>query len=79
MSFVRKQAIFWKLLLSIENISVIAIILEFTKECFTVITITIEDLLKEISMLDSSKDIQATDIPVKLIKSNSNFFAEFIQ
>ena len=79
MSVVRKQAIFWKLLLSIENISVIAIILEFTKECFTVITITIEDLLKEISMLDSSKDIQATDIAVKLIKSNSNFFAEFIQ
>ena len=30
--------------------------------------ITIEDALKEISMLDSSKAIQASEIPVKLVK-----------
>ena len=37
-----------------------------------------EDVLKEISVLDSSKAIQATDIPVKVIKDSSNFFAEQI-
>ena len=37
-----------------------------------------EDILKEISELDSSKAIQATDIPVKVIKDSSNFFAEQI-
>ena len=31
-------------------------------------TISIEDALKEISMLDSSKAMQATDTPVKVIK-----------
>ena len=36
-------------------------------------TITIEDALKEISMLNSSKAIQVTDIPLKVIKDNSNF------
>ena len=30
---------------------------EFTKECFSFNVITVEDALKEISMLDSSKDI----------------------
>ena len=30
------------------------------------------------SVLDSSKFIQATDIPVKVIKENSNFFAQEI-
>ena len=32
--------------------------------------ITLDDVLKEISMFDSSKAIQATDIPVKVIKDN---------
>ena len=40
--------------------------------------IPVEDALKEISMLDSSKSIPATDIPVKTIKACSNFFAEQI-
>ena len=34
----------------------------------------IEDALKEISISHSSKAIQATDIPGKLIKGNSNLF-----
>ena len=36
-------------------------------------TVTIEDALKEISMLNSSKAIQVTDIPLKVIKDNSDF------
>ena len=58
--------------------SVIAIVSEFTKECFSFNTITLEDALKEISMLYSSKAIQATDIPVKVRKDNSNLIAEKI-
>ena len=53
-----------------------AIASEFIKECFSFNTITIENALKEISMIDSSKTIQATDIPVKKIKDNRNSFAE---
>ena len=53
-----------------------AIAAEFIKECFSFNTITIENVLKEISMIDSSKIIQATDIPVKKIKDNRNSFAE---
>ena len=37
-----------------------------------------EHVLEEIKMLDSSKAIQESDNPVKLIKENSNFFAEII-
>ena len=37
-------------------------------------TITIEDALKKIRVLDSSKAIQAIDTEVKAIKGNSNFF-----
>ena len=58
--------------------SVIAIASELTKENFSFKTIAIEDALKEISMLDSSKAIQATDIPGKVIKGNSNIFAKQI-
>ena len=51
---------------------------EFTKECFSFNTIAIEDAFKEINVLDTSKAIQAIDIPVKVIKGNSIFFAEKI-
>ena len=44
--------------------SVIGIVSEFTKECFSFNMITIEDPLKEISMLDSTKAKQATNIPL---------------
>ena len=37
-----------------------------------------EDVLTEIKMLDVSKAIQESDIPVKIIKANENFFAEAI-
>ena len=41
---------------------------ELTKECFSFNTITIEDALKEISMLDSSKSIQAIVMSIKVNK-----------
>ena len=37
-----------------------------------------EHVLEEIQMLDSSKAIQESDIPLKLIKGNSDLFAEII-
>ena len=37
-----------------------------------------EDALTEIKVLDVSKAIQESDIPVKVIKANENFFAEAI-
>ena len=37
-----------------------------------------EHVLEEIQMLDSSKIIQESDIPVKLIKQNNDLFAEII-
>ena len=37
-----------------------------------------EEVLTEIKMLDVSKAIQESDIPVKIIKANENFFAEAI-
>ena len=51
--------------------SIIAIVSEFTKQCFSFNTITVEVALKEINMLDNSKAIQATDTPVKVIKGVS--------
>ena len=41
--------------------------------------ITLDDILKEISMFDSSKAIQATDIPVKVIKDNKVITVIFLQ
>ena len=37
-----------------------------------------EDILKEIKNLTANKAIQNTDIPTKLIKENSDIFADFI-
>ena len=41
--------------------------------------ITLDDALKEISMFDSSKAIQATDKPVKVIKDNKVITVIFLQ
>ena len=35
-----------------------------------------EDVLTEIKLLDVSKTIQESDIPIKIIKANGDFFAE---
>ena len=37
-----------------------------------------EDVLTEIKVLDVSKAIQESDVPVRIIKANENFFAEAI-
>ena len=54
----------WKQLLSIKHI----------RECFSFNTITIEDAIKEVSLLDSSKALQTTGLLLKVIKDNSIFF-----
>ena len=61
-----------------KHVSVNAILSQFTKERISSNTITIKDELKEISILGNSKVIQSTEIPIKVIKRNSNFFAEQI-
>ena len=38
----------------------------------------IKRLLKEIRKLKSNKVVQDTDIPVKILKDNPEFFAEYI-
>ena len=69
-----------QLLLSIvkykKHLTIITIASEFIKKCFSFNAITIDDALKEISMLYSSKAIHASDITVKVTKGKSNFFVE---
>ena len=48
------------------------------KASFSFNFVSKEDVLTEIKMLDVSKAIQESDIPVKIIKANENFFAEAI-
>ena len=36
------------------------------------------DIMKEIKMLQSNKTTQNTDIPTKLVKDNTDIFAEFV-
>ena len=48
------------------------------KASFSFNFVSKEDVLTEIKMLDVSKAIQESDIPVKIIKVNENFFAEAI-
>ena len=55
----------------------IAIASEFAKELLSFNTITIENTLKEINILKSSKGIQATDMPV-IGNKRQIFFAEQI-
>ena len=59
-----------------KHLTIIAIASEFIKNFFSFNAITIDGAPKEISMLYSSKAIQASDITIKVTKGNSNFFAE---
>ena len=45
---------------------------------FSFNSVSKEDVLTEIKVLDASKAIQESDIPVKIINANKNFFAEAI-
>ena len=59
--------------------SVLAIASEYKNSAkFSFNFVSKEDVLTEIKMLDVSKAIQESDIPVKIIKVNENFFAEAI-
>ena len=58
-------------------------ILAIASECknranFSFNFVSKENVLTEIKVLDVSKVIQESDIPVKIIKANENFFAEAI-
>ena len=59
--------------------SILAITSEYKNRAnFSFNFVSKEDVLTEIKMLDVSKAIQESDIPVKIIKANENFFAEAI-
>ena len=59
--------------------SILAIVSEYENRAnFSFNFVSKEDVLTEIKMLDVSKTIQESDIPVKIIKANENFFAEAI-
>ena len=45
---------------------------------FSVSPVEVEGVDREIDSLDASKAIQQNDIPVKIIKANSDIFSEFI-
>ena len=48
------------------------------RERFTLSSVTLADVAKEISILDSSNAMQKADLPVKLLKGNKDFFATYI-
>ena len=52
-----------------KHSSVVTIASKFIKECFSFNATTIEDAIKGISMLDSSKAIQITEIKKKVKKT----------
>ena len=59
--------------------SIVAIASEYKNRAnFSFKFVSKEDVLTEIKMLDVSMAIQESDIPVKIIKENENFFAEAI-
>ena len=59
--------------------SILAITSEYKNRAnFSFNFVSKEDVLTEIKVLDVSKAIQESDIPVKIIKANENFFVEAI-
>ena len=48
-------------------------------DCFSFKLVTIEDICKEILVLDASKATQKNDIPTKVIKNKSDIFPKFFQ
>ena len=62
-----------------NHLSILAVASEYKSRAnFSFSFVSKEDVLTEIKMLDVSKTIQESDIPVKIIKANENFFAEAI-
>ena len=59
--------------------SILAIASEYKNRAnFSFNFVSKEDVLTEIKVLDASKAIQESDVPVRIIKANENFFAEAI-
>ena len=57
--------------------SILATASEYRKRAnFSFNFVSKEDVLTETKVLDVSKVIQESDVPVKMIKANKNFFAE---
>ena len=48
-------------------------------DCFSIKLVTIEDICKEILVLDASNATQSNDMPKKILKNNSNIFSKFFQ
>ena len=48
-----------------------------SSDCFSFKLVTIEDICKEIRALDALKATQSDDIPIKIIKDNSDIFSRF--
>ena len=48
-------------------------------DCFSFKLLTIEDICKEILVLDASNAMQSNDMPKNILKNNSNIFSKFFQ
>ena len=46
-------------------------------QCFSFGPVTYDDILKKINNLDTAKASQQSDIPTKILKQNSDYFAEY--
>ena len=45
--------------------------------CFSFVPVAYEDILKKTDNLDTSKASQQSDIPTKILKQNSDYFAGY--
>ena len=45
-------------------------------QSFSFVPKTYDDVLKNVNTLDTAKASQQSDIPIKTLKQNSNYFAE---
>ena len=58
--------------------SILAISEKYDKNTFSFQPVSYEDILKELNNLNISKACQDTDIPIKIVRLNSDIFADFI-
>ena len=46
-------------------------------QCFSFGPVTYDDILKKTNNLDAAKASQQSDVPAKILKQNSDYFAEY--
>ena len=46
-------------------------------QSFSFVPVTYDDVLKKVNTLDTAKASQQSDIPTKILKQNSDYFAEY--